>query len=236
MIEIRLGTQDLGRVRFTTDAVWETTASLNVLAVPRAHMLHRRLGERVARRPSYDSALLVDLTGNHAWIPDTLGPTPRSRPDDPLAQLRGVLETDSDVVEQDLEILRTLRPRSRVSQMGTEEFLEALTRALTGYWRSVLEPLWERVHNIGQADIAHHRQMLSAEGLEHLLPHLHPDLSMAHGTITAGLSADAVVDASGQGVWPRDPTVPPPRCRASPHSPAGRRSRSGPLPSDPSPT
>lgn len=201
MIEIRLGAQDLGRVRFTTDAVWETAASLNVLAVPRTHMLHRRLADRVERRPAYDSSLLADLTGNRAWIPDTLGPAPRARPGDPVAQLQRLLETEPDVVAQDLETLRRHRPRSRVPDMGVEEFLEAVTRALTGYWRAVLEPLWERVHNITQADIAHHRQLLAGEGLEHLVPHLHHDLTMTRGVVTAGLATNAVVEAGGNGVW-----------------------------------
>jgi DNA-binding transcriptional ArsR family regulator len=201
VIEIRLGPRDLGRVRFASDAVWETAASLNVLSSPRTHLLHRRLASRLPRHPPYDADLLTGLTGFAGWIPDTLAPTPLGGTEDPRTQLARIEETAIEVVEADQEQIRARRPGSRLAQMSADQFRASITHALTGYFVAVLEPIWERVHAITEADIAHHRRVLTTDGLEHVLPQLHGELSMSDGIVRAALSASARLEASGEGIW-----------------------------------
>ena len=77
----------------------------------------------------------------------------------------------------DLDQLRQLRPGTRTALMSPDEYLETTARALAGYWRSVLQPLWDRIQAIAEADIAHHRQRLASEGLHTVIPELHDELS-----------------------------------------------------------
>ena len=87
MITIEVGATDLAEVRFTTDVVWETTASLGVLTHPRHHPIHVRLKDRLPRHPRFDLAFLLELVGSAHWIPDLLGPQPVAKPGPPLDQL-----------------------------------------------------------------------------------------------------------------------------------------------------
>ena len=201
VIEIRVGTDDLARVRFSADAAWETAASLNVLAFPRAHVLHERLRRRVPRHPSFDIDHLFALAGHQRWIPDVLGPTPTGEATDPETRLAGLVDTEVSVAESDLRAIRQLRPETRTARMGTDEYLETTAEALVGYWREVLAPLWDRIDGIVAADIAHHRAALAAQGLGAALPGMHEELSFAGQTVRVAMHTDAVVQASGRGVW-----------------------------------
>jgi hypothetical protein len=164
-------------------------------------MLHERLVRRLPRHPAYDFDLLVALTCNRAWIPDVLCPTPTPGTGEPTEELAALQETDPDVAEDDLARLRVAHPGSRLARMGAQEFLEATTQALTGYWRAVLEPMWERVRSITEADIAFHREVLAAEGLEGAIPRLHDELSMSDGSVRAAMHSEQRVNAAGGGLW-----------------------------------
>ena len=54
VIEIEVDVADLAQVRFTTDAVWETTASIHALVFRKHHLLHQRLRRLVPKRPDFD--------------------------------------------------------------------------------------------------------------------------------------------------------------------------------------
>ena len=201
VIEIRVGTDDLARVRFSADAAWETTASLNVLAYPRAHVLHERLRRRLPRHPGFDIDHLFALAGHKRWIPDTLGPTPTGEAIDPESRLAGLVDTEVSVAESDLRMIRQLRPDTRTARMSADEFLATTADAMVGYWREVLAPLWDRIDGIVTADIAHHRAALAFQGLGAALPGLHEELSFSGETVRVAMHTDAVVQASGRGVW-----------------------------------
>jgi DNA-binding MarR family transcriptional regulator len=201
MISIRVGTNDLAALRFATDAVWETTASLNVVTFPRQHALHDRLRSRLPDHPRYDMELLRELTSHRHWLPDTLAPQPSSKPADPVDQLWMVRETPPDVVGADLAALRSVRPDSRVASMCPDEFVESVATALVGYWTAVLEPLWGRIQAVTEADIAHHATGLAQEGFGSAIAGVHPELAYRDGEVTIAMSSRRRIDASGQGVW-----------------------------------
>ncbi|HET9423171.1 MAG TPA: DUF5937 family protein [Nocardioides sp.] len=201
MIEIRVGTDDLARVRFAADPAWETAASLNVLAFPRAHVLHERLRRLVPRHPGFDIDHLFALAGHRRWIPDVLGPTPTSEAADPESRLAALADTEVSVAESDLRMIRRLRPETRAAGMSPDEYLATTAEAMVGYWREVLAPLWDRIDAIVTADIAHHRAALASQGLGAALPGMHEELSFAGETVRVALRTDAIVQASGRGVW-----------------------------------
>jgi DNA-binding transcriptional ArsR family regulator len=202
MISIEVGVADLAKVRFTTDAVWETTASLGVLVHPRKHAIHARLRERLPRHPRFDLGLLLELIGPTQWIPDLLGPQPVAKPPSPLEQLDGLRSTDPAVVASDLELYRELAPGGRIARMSAEELLERTTINLTAYWRQVLEPLWERIDAIVGADIARLATVIAADGLGGAIGRVHDEVSYEDEAIRVDLrSTELTVPGKGYGVW-----------------------------------
>ena len=85
VIEIEVDVADLAQVRFTTDAVWETAASLHALVFSKHHLLHQRIRRLVPRHPEFDLEHLLTMVGDGAWLPDVLAPTPSPRPRRPAA-------------------------------------------------------------------------------------------------------------------------------------------------------
>ena len=75
VIDLELAPADVAAIRFHPDPVWETVASLGVLAHPAKHPLHRDLLDRV-REPDWDHDLLVAMMASDRWYPTTLAPVP----------------------------------------------------------------------------------------------------------------------------------------------------------------
>ena len=202
MIEIEVDVSDVALARFTSDAVWETTSSLNAVAYPREHILHQRLRTLLPRHPTFDLDHLFELTSNHYWIPDTLGPTPSMNPADPLAQFEALRETDAAVAAADIARLRHLRPEAGAARMQPAEFLDRTCTALAGYWKAVLAPRWELVQAIVDADIEYQRRTLSREGLAAAISGMHEEVSFAAQRIRINMRTRHIeTKASGQGVW-----------------------------------
>src|SRR3954469_25113600 len=99
VIEIEVGVADLAQVRFTTHAVWETSASIHALVFQKSHLIHQRLRRLVPKRPDFVVDHLVTLAGDAAWLPDVWAPQPTARPGHPLEQLDDVRRTDLCVAE-----------------------------------------------------------------------------------------------------------------------------------------
>ena len=202
MIEIQVDVTDLSQVRFTTQAVWETSASIHALVFQKSHLLHQRLRRHVPKRPDFDLDHLVTLAGDPGWLPDVWAPPPSTRPGHPLEQLDAVRRTDLAVAESDLAQLRRLAPDSATARMQPQEYLDRTAEAMQGWWATVLEPLWERIDAIHRADITHHQALLAANGLTALLPQLHRNLSLEGNLLRVDVGKHAVsVRSAGQGLW-----------------------------------
>ena len=129
---------------------------------------------------------------------------PTGEATDPETRLAGLVDTEVSVAESDLRTIRQLRPETRTARMGPDEYLETTAEALVGYWREVLAPLLCNVYGfdgIVAADIAHHRAALASQGLGAALPGMHEELSFVGQTVRVAMHTDAVVQASGRGVW-----------------------------------
>lgn len=202
-IEIRLGIPDLAKVRFTTDVVWETAASLNALAFPREHLVHTRLQRRMPAHPHFDLDHLTTLTSNRFWVPDILcpSPVPASSHEAPESRLMCLRETPTAVATRDLQALRQLQPQTAAARMQPRQYIEATAKAMLGYWRDVLEPLWDRVEAVVSADIAHHRARLASDGLAATLPTIQDELSLVGDIVRVDMPRNAQVAAAGHGIW-----------------------------------
>ena len=202
MIEIEVDVADLAQVRFTTDAVWETTASIHAFVFMRHHLLHQKLRRLVPKRPDFDLEHLLTLARNPDWLPDVWAPAPSARPPHPLEQLDALRHTDPDVAESDLAQLRQLTPDSAAARMQPQEYLDHTAEALQGWWAAVLEPLWDRVDAIQRADIAHHQAALAARGLAATMPELHRGLSFQADHLRVDVGEGLVsLRSCGRGIW-----------------------------------
>jgi hypothetical protein len=202
VIEVEVDVSDLALVRFTTDAVWETSASVHALVFQKSHLLHQRLRRLVPKRPDFDLDHLMTLAGDAGWLPDVWAPPPSARPAHPLEQLDAVRRTDLSVAEADLEQLRRLRPESATARMEPQQYLDRTAEAMQGWWATVLDPIWDRIDAIHRADITHHQALLAANGLAALLPQLHRNLSLEGNLLRVDLGKHAVsVRSRGEGLW-----------------------------------
>jgi DNA-binding transcriptional ArsR family regulator len=201
MIEVTLGVDDVAATRFTSCAVNETVASLRVLRHPHLHTLHAaRLRARVPLALTFDLELLMALMEPAKWIPAILAPTPSAKPADPLTQLNAVAHSDIATAEDDLLILR--QHSARWVAMTAQRLMEEVSAALAGYWRQVLEPIWERVRIITEADIAHRSATLAADGVAAAIAGLHDQIRYVDHRLLIDLPGHSSVNAStGQGMW-----------------------------------
>jgi DNA-binding transcriptional ArsR family regulator len=201
MIEVPLGVDDVAAIRFTSCAVNEAVASLRVLRHPRMHSLHAaRLRTRVPSVPTFDLELLLALVEPAKWIARILEPSPSARPADPLTQLRAVAHGDIATAEDDLRVLRQHSPRWVA--MTAERLMEEVGAALAGYWQQILEPIWERVQTITEADIAHRSATLAAGGVTAAMAGLHDQIRYVEHRILIDLPGHSAVNAgTGLGVW-----------------------------------
>ena len=183
VVDLALEPDDLAAIRFHPDPVWETVASLGVLAHPAQHQLHRGLHERV-REPDWDHDLLVGLMASDRWYPTTLAPVPRRSAEDPARALAAVAETDEAVAGEDLDLLRRTFPdEPRWRAYSVPRLLEETSAALVTYFDRVLAPLWERVEEITQSDIAYRSSSLAADGVGATLGGLHERMSYDAGRL-----------------------------------------------------
>jgi DNA-binding transcriptional ArsR family regulator len=201
-LRVDLGGVGLGAVRLTTDAVWETVASLHVLSFPRQHLLHQRLRRLLPRPATPGHDLLVSLTSDKQWFPDLLAPVPRLDPPAPLEQFDRLRDTPYALVERDLEEIRHRLPRSPVARMRADEYADAVSRALAGYWGAVLRPMWDRVEAITQDDIARLSRSFARVGVAAGVDDMHGGLTYADGRLTVDFhQTERTVETGPGGVW-----------------------------------
>jgi DNA-binding transcriptional ArsR family regulator len=186
MISIDVDVTALARTRIATSAVWEVTAAVTVLFRPQPPVLHGRLHaelrdlvrERTPERVGFDVRLLADVArAPGGRVPRALTPAPTTGHLSPSDQLGLVAGTDPEATAEDLAALRSAYP-GRYDGWSPAEYAERLAAALTGFWDALLEPVWDRVAAIQDADVAHHVNVLAAEGLAATLLGMHPDLDL----------------------------------------------------------
>ncbi|MFD4676287.1 DUF5937 family protein [Lentzea sp. NPDC058450] len=159
MIEFVLGESDLVDVRFAVSPLSELTLSLRVLKDPAKYPLHlpwlRRVGD-------VDTEVLLALSTERGWTPDFLSP----RPSTPLTRFEDEFAALSEIPA------RTLRRDFRAVFGEVPAVLADRRRmlaALETYWHVALEPWWDRVRAVLEADIAHRGREMARQGLAAML-------------------------------------------------------------------
>jgi DNA-binding transcriptional ArsR family regulator len=210
MISIDLDVAAVARTRIVTSAVWEVTASLAVLFRPQPPVLHARLHaqlrdlvrDRTPQQVGFDVRLLADVArAPGGWVPRALTPAPANGHLPARDQLGTVGLTCPEAAADDLGRLRATYP-GRYDAWTPAAYADRLAAALTGYWSALLEPVWERVVAIQDADVAHHVNVLAAEGLAATLTEMHPDVSLAGDVLEIrGQGPRRAPTAQRRGLW-----------------------------------
>ncbi|MBB2940048.1 DNA-binding transcriptional ArsR family regulator [Amycolatopsis bartoniae] len=205
---LKFGRGDAARCRFAISPLQETMSALLVLKDPGRHGWYlpwlRDVEPVVA---GLDLGLLGLAVPSNGHGPDFLWPSPTSpltRIEDDLAQVRA---TDPAVVAA--ELAEQARRLDRHTVPGD------LYRALTGdpvaaretlvaqqrtAWRALVEPLWDRMRGLLDADITTRARQLADGGLEGLFADLHRRATWKNDELHLTGFRDGTVDLRGRGL------------------------------------
>jgi DNA-binding transcriptional ArsR family regulator len=150
--DVRLGVTDVASIRFAVSPLWETLASLRVVADPGRHAVHlpwithaARLLDR--RDIATRVAPLRAVMHPYGHPPPLLTPPPNC----PLAE-----------IEQELAVVAAA---------------PAVLDGIRCWWTAAIEPYWPRMRAILESDIAFRARRLAEDGVTGLFDGLHPDVA-----------------------------------------------------------
>ncbi|MFL6141473.1 MAG: DUF5937 family protein [Labedaea sp.] len=205
---LRFGPDDAARCRFAISPLQETMLTLLVLNDPGRHCWYlpwlRDVQPVVA---GLDLSLLRLAAPVHGHGPDFLWPSPTgplTTIEDDLARVRA---TDPGIVAAALAgHARRLDPRDvpanlyRALTGDPVEARDTLVAQQRLAWQALVEPLWDRIRGMLDADITTRARQLADGGLEGLFANLHPRATWAGDALhLTGLRA-GVVDLRGRGL------------------------------------
>jgi hypothetical protein len=181
MIDLLLGMADVARVRFARSPMDELVHSVNVLAGRKGNGMHQ-VWERLARKrlAGLDLSTLNALTSDSGYQPDFLMPPPQKWESNFPEELERVRETGDDEVRRCLDVCwpdgtlpDVLRPLYDDPRTG----LGHLSRTLAAYWTAAIEPVWDRLCAVHEADLSYRSNLLTTGGVDRLFAELHPKIS-----------------------------------------------------------
>lgn len=216
MIDLLLGVADVARVRFARSPMDELVHSVNVLAGRKGDEMHRRWEDLARRRlAGLDLSLVDTLVGETHYHPDFLMPPPHRWDSNVADELERVRETADDEVRRCLDlcwpdggipaIVRPLYENPRAE-------LGALVGVLAAYWAAAIEPVWDRLCAVHEADLSYRSGLLTSGGVDRLFADLHPRVSYVDDRVrVAGPCEHRAHPVNGAGVllvpcvfiWPK---------------------------------
>jgi len=191
LLVLELDVADLAGTRFAISPLSETTRAMLLLANPSPPVVNlpwvrwarAQLGRRPLRLPRV-WPLIVNELPTH---PEFLVPAPAVRApelDDELARVRA---TPAEPVRASLRRVFGDHPWPDSATELFERPAESLAEIageLADFHDRLVEPHWERIRPVLEADIAYRGGLLAGGGARSLFSDLHPDLRWSGGTLT----------------------------------------------------
>ena len=205
MVRFVFGVEDLARMRFALSPMNELVSSLLALRDPSTAAPHvpwlRSLNGRLDGLELEPAVALIHMYG---YQPDFINPPP-SGPvaaiEDDLAALRA---TPVSRIRDEMELFRSQHPRSKVTAAWLahpRREVTQLARTLAAYWERALAPVWPRVRELLEADIAYRARQLTTAGPAALLAELAPTVSYHDGLLDVEVMRhEAEIVLGGQGL------------------------------------
>lgn len=205
---LRFGPGDAARCRFAVSPLQETMTALLVLKAPARRGWYltwvREVHDAVA---GLDLRLLSVAVPSRGYGPDFLWPSPAvpfTAIDDDLARVRA---TDPGVVAAELaQHARRLDSRSvpadlyRVLTGDPTAARDALTQQQRLAWQVLVEPFWDRIRGLLDADIATRSRQLADGGLEGLFEGFHPRARWNNDELHLTGLQHGTIDLRGRGL------------------------------------
>jgi DNA-binding transcriptional ArsR family regulator len=204
MVRYEFGLTDLARLRFAISPMWELVISLRALRDPAGAPMHlpwvREVRERVRGLDLLPLLGLVPLSG---YIPDFLTPPP----DTPLASFEEEVEAIRRTPAARVRTEVALRLEDGLSAELGEPFLKNPRRAvnrladsLASYWKVALEPYWQRVRALLEADLLYRSRRLTEGGPTALFADLDPGIEWRANGLEVEVAYDTTVELDGRGM------------------------------------
>ncbi|HLI43900.1 MAG TPA: DUF5937 family protein [Acidimicrobiales bacterium] len=205
MIRIRLSGLDLARMRFAYSPLTEVGESLYLLHSGNAAGLHHGWRRSVAGRlGAVDTELLRAAVPTKGYIAKLfLGDTVRGAGTTIEIQLDQVRAMDHGQLRD--QLVRVWNgcplPAAATAMLRDRHGAELLADHLHRYWEVAIDPYWEQIRAVLDADIAYRTGRLARGGIEALMGDLHPDLRLEQGSaIHVSRPHEAEHDLGGAGL------------------------------------
>jgi len=165
---------DLGHIRFAVSPMWEAVAAV------RAAHTRQPATRHVGRAGSVDLPVLRALIPPTGHLADFLTPTPRRRHLAFADELATVAGSEESAVTADLDHLLAGSPdpaARRLLEQGRRDAVVLLRRVveeLQAHWAASIEPLWDRLRAVAEADVSWRLEQMADAGSRRALETLHP--------------------------------------------------------------
>jgi hypothetical protein len=181
MVRFVFSVDDLARTRFAISPMWELTHSLRALRDPSIASVHvswlRSLSGRLGGIALEPAVALIPESG---YSPDFVNPPPAGPLGDIEADLAALRRTPTKQIRNDMRLFRSQHPRSRILpawEADPRGELRKLADTLEAYWERAIAPVWPRIREFLDADIAHRARVLADAGPVALFSDLHPNIT-----------------------------------------------------------
>ena len=204
-VVVRLGEQDLRRVRLARSALWETNHLVRVLVGAQHGTPHGPWASRLPR-DQVDLRLLAALNVVQGEVPDFVSPPPATARPDFDAELAVVAATDPAVVEA--EVARALLDQDdearaallREAMTDPERLLADVVTGLRAVWERLLAPSWPALEQVLDADLEHRQHVLVTHGLDAVLEGLSERLTWSGSELRVDSPGDQTRELGGEGL------------------------------------
>lgn len=198
MVWYRLSTGEALRARFVVSPLSETTMSLRALNDPSRFPLQAAwvTATRSALR-HVDVELLLSLSNSRNHWPDFLQPVVGRQEPTIEAELDAIRSTPPRVIDADLRTIHTNPP----PRLATGDISLAVADELARYWEHCMQPHWQRIRTVLEADVVHRANRLARVGLQQTLEGLSPTIHVRDGAIeiesSHGIDTDREIPPAG---------------------------------------
>lgn len=182
MVRFVFSVDDLARTRFAISPMWEMVRSLLALRDPSAAALHlpflRSLSGRLGGIELEPVVALIPPSG---YFPDFLTPPPGGPLGEIETDLATLRRTPTAQLRHNMRLFRSQHPRQRrviaAWEAEPRRELRRAADALEAYWDRALAPVWPRVREFLEADLAYRAKRLTEAGPRALFSELHPNVT-----------------------------------------------------------
>jgi DNA-binding transcriptional ArsR family regulator len=192
---LRFRSEDLLQCRFAISPLNETTDALRSLSRHGAEAYHLPW-QRQARRlvPALGIGPLLAIMSVPGYQPDFLNPAPDGPFTEIDAELDRVRQTPPAKVAAELAECLGDHP---LLAGGPAEARDLLADMLRRAWAALIEPWWQRLRDVLDADITYRARRLADAGVAATLGELDPKVSWAEGAVRFAIRGTRELDVSG---------------------------------------